>query len=86
VCVGVAQDGYFIYDDLLSLTPGGWQGGFVSNTSPVFVENFKSLCEKVPIFILELVDTMQHQPLEIAEHSKNNTSVHSMVLRSTSRK
>jgi hypothetical protein len=58
VCVAPTKHGYFIYDDLLNLPPGGWQGGFVPRSSPFHAPNLASLSEQVPVFILELSDEM----------------------------
>jgi len=84
VCVGMSPHGYFIYDDLLILTPGGWQGGFAPKDSPVYAENFAELCEKVPIFILELCEGTQGNTFWMKEEEKEvkkEGKTHSMRLR-----
>jgi hypothetical protein len=53
--VALTKHGYFIYDDLLNLTPGGWQGGFLPRGSPAHDKNLHGLRARVPIFVLELV-------------------------------
>jgi hypothetical protein len=42
---------YTIYDDLLTLSPGGWQGGFVPAEDECFAPNLKLFTERVPIAI-----------------------------------
>ncbi|KAH3763470.1 protein mono-ADP-ribosyltransferase PARP4 [Pelomyxa schiedti] len=56
VTVSPDQKGYWIYDDLLCLTPGEWQGGFCSWDSPDSTQTFKKLRSKVPVFILRHQD------------------------------
>lgn len=63
MCVALTKYGYFIYDDLLDLPPGGWQGGFLPRTAPSYDENLRSLSTQVPIFVFELVERDRQQPL-----------------------
>ena len=46
------NNGYFIYDDLLTLD-GEWQGGFVSKKESCYIPNLKQFKVYVPIFILK---------------------------------
>ena len=47
----LTEEGYFVYDDLLRLQPGCWQGGFVPKSAPCYDVNLKSAAEKNPIVI-----------------------------------
>lgn len=46
------DEGYFIYDDLLDLQPGSWQGGYVSKEASCYKKVMESCMLNVPIFIL----------------------------------
>jgi hypothetical protein len=50
MCIGLARDGYYIYDDLLNLN-GGFQGGFVPQTSPSYQPDLELFFKHVPILI-----------------------------------
>jgi hypothetical protein len=47
----VTEEGYFIYDDLLRIQPGCWQGGFVPRSMPCYDVNMRSAGEKTPIVV-----------------------------------
>jgi len=53
VVIALVETGYYIYDDLLVLQPGGFQGGFVPKNSSgdIYDENLEFFSEKVPIVI-----------------------------------
>jgi len=54
MCIGLEEDGYSIYDDLLFLSPGGYQGGFVPKQSESYPKNMKSFFNNVPLAVFRL--------------------------------
>ncbi len=55
MCLGCTEEGLYIYDDLLSLAPGGYQGGFLPNSSPYYPKNLQFFFQHVPIAILKKI-------------------------------
>lgn len=51
MCLGFDKEGYFIYDDLLNLSPGGYQGGYVSKDSSSYIPNLEFFFRYVPLLI-----------------------------------
>lgn len=47
------SNGYYIYDDLLNLPKGNWQGGFVKKSAESYTSNMKQFIQFVPVFILQ---------------------------------
>jgi len=58
VCLAKYQeeDGYFIYDDLLNLQPGSFQGGFVPKNQECYNQNLEFFSQHVPIFIYKRIE------------------------------
>lgn len=83
MCVAITKHGYFIYDDLLDLNPGGWQGGFVPSSSPFHNPNLLSLRAQVPIFIMELVDENDggFEKEREVKQKRDRANLHGMKLR-----
>lgn len=58
-CLAFSEDNsrYFLFDDLLSLRPGGWQGGMVDSkrSAHCYSLNISHFAERVPICIFQRI-------------------------------
>lgn len=79
-CVAFSADNtkYFLYDDLLSLRPGGWQGGVVDKKrSPHWFDlNVAHFLERVPICIFKRIDQKKQPPKERGAKRLKSTGPH----------
>ena len=53
---------YTIYDDLLTIAPGGWQGGFVPAEDECYEPNLKDFTQRVPIAVYRRGDSPTSPP------------------------
>lgn len=73
-CVGLEpqRQGYTIYDDLLTIAPGGWQGGFVPAEDECYESNMKDFTQRVPIAVYRRGDSPTSSPCSTKDESQKS--------------
>jgi hypothetical protein len=73
--VALTEEGYFIYDDLLNLSPGGFQGGFVPKNAECYDSNLDTMFSNVPILILRRKNIQKGSKIEVPPQNPSAPSL-----------